>query len=78
MRIRNFISDNDCLWGITPENEIMFKKSFNEKAWQKVPGSLNQISASELGVFGSGLNAEVYYRVGTYKNPTSIGTEWQR
>ena len=56
----------------------MFKKSSNEKTWQKVDGYLVQISASELGVFGTGPNEEIYYRVGTNKNPTSAGTEWQR
>ena len=72
-----FISEYDCFWGVTPENEIMFKKSSNESSWEKIVGTLSQISVSELGVFGTDSNAKYYYRVGTNNNPTSSGWQWQ-
>ena len=77
MSIIVFILDDDCFWGITPENEIMFKNSSSQPTWQQVTGTLTHISVSQLGVFGVDPNENIYYRVGTNNNPSSIGTSWQ-
>ncbi|PVD26562.1 hypothetical protein C0Q70_14239 [Pomacea canaliculata] len=44
--------------------------------WQKVDGSLAQISAGPSGVWGVDANEDIFYREGTYGGHITVGSGW--
>ena len=46
--------------------------------WVRIDGKLKQVAIGNLGVFGVDSADFIYYRIGTYNNPTSQGDGWQR
>ena len=52
------------MWGVGKKRGI-YRLTENQK-WEKVHGTLVEISAGQAGVWGVNIKNEVYYRKGTY------------
>ena len=65
------------VWGIGSEGHVACRNGPNGK-WTPVDGKLKQVEIGKLGVFGVNSADDIFYRIGTKEDLTSVGTGWQR
>ena len=86
--LKNISLHRGVAWGVYETNTIwrgdveMARRSVLENfaySWAEIDNDLDiaQVEIGEFGVFGTTENGDVYYRVGTHRNPGSAGTRWQ-
>ena len=63
--------------GVNSAGEI-YHRDVLKGTWESIDGDLNKITIGPLGVFGVNPSGNAFYLRGTYKNPFSPGTDWQR
>lgn len=71
---------NEIVWGVTGirGNDGIFYRKGLRGEWKRIDNGLRQVTVGPLGLIGVNAKGDMYHRTGTYDDPTSEGTGWQK